>query len=153
MLKIECSNVQQHLYVTVTSYHWPCEGWPGWIIQLHDTCFTVCILLPLAQVQRWFKQLEAVLHAQPLPIQRLSESLLLAFYLWSHTDWGINQQVNAGPGGATWKKVKSTHSNLNSTFHNAVKMWLCKTPTVHMHIVFVWQTTLFSNVSTVQFKH
>lgn len=107
MFKIKCSDVQQHLYVTVTSHHWPCEGWPGCIIQLHDTCSIICILLPLAQVQCRFKQLEAVLHAQPLPIQRHTESLLLAFYLWSNTDWGINQQANAGPGAANWNEVKA----------------------------------------------
>lgn len=97
-------SVQHHVFVTVTSFYLWCEGWAWWIIQLHDTCFTICILLPLAQVQCRFEQLEAVLHSQPLPIQSHPESLLLASYLWSHIEWGINQQLNAEAGVATWRK-------------------------------------------------
>lgn len=115
-------NVQHYLYMEMTSFHLSCEGWANWIIQLHDICFTICILLPLAQVHCQFKQLEAVFHAQPLLIHRHSESLLLGCCLWSHIDWWINQQVNAGPGVASWQTVKawvdinfycSTHSNLH----------------------------------------
>lgn len=71
MNTIECSAafIRPH-------YHWLCEGGPGCISELHDTHFIICILLLLAQLQCHLKQLEAVLHAQPRPNQRHTESLL-----------------------------------------------------------------------------